>query len=37
MTQTNDTKTLNRDILKSVTTYIKATAQFDRPLINVNQ
>ena len=35
--QTNDTKTLNRDILKSVITYIKATARFDRPLINVNQ
>ena len=35
--QTNYTKTLNRDILKSVITYIKATARFDRPLINVNQ
>ena len=35
--QTNDTKTYNRDILKSVITYIKATARFDRPLINVNQ
>ena len=35
--QTNDTKTLNCDILKNVITYIKATARFDRPLINVNQ
>ena len=35
--QTNDTKTLNRDILESVITYIKTTARFDRPLINVNQ
>ena len=35
--QTNDTKTLNCDILKNVITYIKATARFDKPLINVNQ
>ena len=37
VSQTNDTKTLNRDILKSVITYIKATARFDRSLINLNQ
>ena len=35
--QINDSKSLNRDILKNVIIYIKATARFDRPLINVNQ
>ena len=35
--QINDSKSFNRDILKNVIIYIKATARFDRPLINVNQ
>ena len=35
--QINDSKSFNRDILKNVIIYIKATAQFARPLINVNQ
>ena len=35
--QINDSKSFNRDILKNVIIYIKATARFDRPLINVKQ
>ena len=35
--QINDSKSFNRDIFKNVIIYIKATARFDRPLINVNQ
>ena len=35
--QINDSKSFNRDILKNVIIYIKVTARFDRPLINVNQ
>ena len=35
--QANDTRTLNCDILKNVITFIKATARFGRPMINVNQ
>ena len=29
-----DSKSFNHDILKNVITFIKATARFDRPLIN---
>ena len=32
--QINDSKSFNHDILKNVITFIKATARFDRPLIN---
>ena len=35
--QISDSKSFNGDILKNVIIYIKATARFDRPLINVNQ
>ena len=35
--QINHYKSFNRDILKNVIIYVKATARFDRPLINVNQ
>ena len=32
--QINDSKSFNHDIIKNVITFIKATARFDRPLIN---
>ena len=32
--QNNDSKNFNRDILLNAITYIKATARFERPLIN---
>ena len=35
--QINYSKSFNHDILKNIIIYIKATARFDRPLINVNQ
>ena len=35
--QINNSESLNHDILKNVIIYIKATARFDKSLINVNQ
>ena len=35
--QISGSNSFNRDILKNVIIYIKATARFDRPLMNVNQ